>query len=159
MPNFPKNEHFLPPDTHKYVYLCAFTFSTYAKYSKKLSLYPLIRMRTCAYQEVTNVLFSENLTRFVFLKHPPWNSPFCLITVEMIRIFILRETLGDLIVIEFKLENYFKTTFCVLATTFGINNFVKLKLYNPHGVQTSNIAVADEISPPHYYALKILPHK
>ena len=27
-----------------------------------------------------NVCFSENLTRFVFLKHPFWDSPFCLIT-------------------------------------------------------------------------------
>ena len=40
-PNFPKNEHFLPPDTH-----------------------------TCAYQGVRNVRFSENLACFVFLKHP-----------------------------------------------------------------------------------------
>ena len=39
MPNFPKNEHFLP----------------------------LIRTRT--YQGVTNVRFSENLACFVFLKH------------------------------------------------------------------------------------------
>ena len=30
--------------------------------------YPLIR--TCAYQGVKNVRFSENLTCFVFLKHP-----------------------------------------------------------------------------------------
>ena len=28
------------------------------------------RQRTCAYQEVTNVRFMENLTCFVFLKHP-----------------------------------------------------------------------------------------
>ena len=27
-----------------------------------------------------NVCFSENLTCFVFLKHPFWDSPFCLIT-------------------------------------------------------------------------------
>ena len=31
--------------------------------------YPLIRTRTCAYQEVRNVCFSENLAGFVFLKH------------------------------------------------------------------------------------------
>ena len=29
---------------------------------------------------VRNVRFSENLTCFVFLKHPFWDSPFCLIT-------------------------------------------------------------------------------
>ena len=42
--------------------------------------YPLIRTRTCAYQGVRNVPFSENLTCFVFLKHPFWGSPSCLIT-------------------------------------------------------------------------------
>ena len=40
----------------------------------------LIRTRTRAYQGVRNVRFSENLVCFVFLKHPFWNSPFCLIT-------------------------------------------------------------------------------
>ena len=42
--------------------------------------YPLIRTRTCVYQGVRNVCFSENLTCFVFLKHPFWDSLFCLIT-------------------------------------------------------------------------------
>ena len=42
--------------------------------------YPLIRTLTCAYQGVRNVCFSENLACFVFLKHPFWDSPFCLIT-------------------------------------------------------------------------------
>ena len=42
--------------------------------------YPQIRTRTCAYQGVRNVRYSENLTCFVFLKHPFWDSPFCLIT-------------------------------------------------------------------------------
>ena len=35
------------------------------------------------YQGVKNVHFSENLTCFVFLKHPFWDSPFCLITDEL----------------------------------------------------------------------------
>ena len=52
--NFPKNEHFLPSDTHS----------------------------TCAYQGV-NVCFSENLPFFVFLKHPFWDSPFWLITDDI----------------------------------------------------------------------------
>ena len=43
--------------------------------------YPLTR--TCAYQGVRNVCFSENLACFVFLKHPFWNLPFCLITDEV----------------------------------------------------------------------------
>ena len=37
-------------------------------------------VRTCAYQGVRNVRFSENLAYFVFLKHPFWDSLFCLIT-------------------------------------------------------------------------------
>ena len=32
--------------------------------------YPLIRARTCAYQGVRSVRFSENLASFVFLTHP-----------------------------------------------------------------------------------------
>ena len=54
-PDFPKNEHLLP----------------------------LIRTRTYAYQGIRNVRFSENLTCFVFLKHPFWDSPFCLITDKL----------------------------------------------------------------------------
>ena len=46
--------------------------------------YPLIRTRTCAYQGVRNVCFSENLTCFVFLEHPFWDLPFCLITDGML---------------------------------------------------------------------------
>ena len=38
---------------------------------------------TCAYQKVRNVRLSENLACFVFLKHPFWYSPFCLITDEI----------------------------------------------------------------------------
>ena len=57
-PNFPKNEHFLPP------------------------------VRTCAYQEVKNVRFSENLACFVFLKHLFLDLPFCLITYEFITIMV-----------------------------------------------------------------------
>ena len=45
--------------------------------------YSLIRTR--AYQGVRNVRFSENLACFVFLKHPFWDSPFCLITDDTIQ--------------------------------------------------------------------------
>ena len=48
---------------------------------------PLIRTRTWAYQGVRNVRFSRNLACFVFLKHPFWDSPFCLITGELLVIF------------------------------------------------------------------------
>ena len=46
--------------------------------------YPLIRTRTCAYQGVRNVCFSEILTYFAFLKHPFRDSPFCLIPNDLI---------------------------------------------------------------------------
>ena len=45
---------------------------------------PLIRTP----QRVGDVRFSKNLACFVFLKHPFWDSPFCLITDELI------ETIG-----------------------------------------------------------------
>ena len=45
--------------------------------------YPLIHKRICAYEGVRNVSFSENLACFVFLKHPFWDSPFCLITYDL----------------------------------------------------------------------------
>ena len=37
-------------------------------------------IRSCMYQGVPNVGFSENFTCFVSLKHPFWDSPFWLIT-------------------------------------------------------------------------------
>ena len=40
----------------------------------------LKRTRTCTYQIVRNTSFSENFACFVFLKHPFWESSFCLIT-------------------------------------------------------------------------------
>ena len=48
--------------------------------------YPLIHTRTCAYQGVRKVRFSENLACFVFLKHPFCDSPFCLITDDILYI-------------------------------------------------------------------------
>ena len=38
---------------------------------------------TCAYQRVRIVRFSGNLACFVFMKHPFWGSPFCLITDDL----------------------------------------------------------------------------
>ena len=40
-------------------------------------------LKTYAYQGVRIVCFSENLARFVFLKHPFWHSLFCLITNDL----------------------------------------------------------------------------
>ena len=50
---FSENDQFLPPDSHTYV----------------------SRGNRCS--------FSENLTCFVFLKHPFWDSLFCLVNDEM----------------------------------------------------------------------------
>ena len=49
-------------------------------FGKTNIFYPLIRTCACAYQGVKTVRFSENLTCFVFLKHPFSDLPFCLIT-------------------------------------------------------------------------------
>ena len=50
----------------KYLTVSGHSLSTYAKFSEKLTfLVPLIRTRTCAYQEVRNVCFSENFA-YVF---------------------------------------------------------------------------------------------
>ena len=43
--------------------------------------YPLIRTRTCAYQGLRNVRFSENLACFVFLKTHFEIRPFTLLTM------------------------------------------------------------------------------
>ena len=50
--------------------------------------YPVICTRTCAYQEVRNVRFSENLTCFVFLKHPLCVLPFCPITDDILHLIL-----------------------------------------------------------------------
>ena len=49
-------------------------------------VYSILIFRRCAYQGVRNVHFSENLACFVFLKHPFWDSPFCLITGELLEV-------------------------------------------------------------------------
>ena len=43
----------------------------------------LVNLVTCAYQGIRNVCFLKNLTWFVFLKQPFWDSPFCRITEEV----------------------------------------------------------------------------
>ena len=61
-----------------------FKKTKHAKFSEKRKfLTPLSRTRTCVYQGVRNVCFSENLACFVFLKHPFWGMPFCLINDDI----------------------------------------------------------------------------
>ena len=50
-----------------------------------LNLYNIVGTKTCAYQGVRNICFSENLACFVFLKHPFWDSPFCLVVFAKLR--------------------------------------------------------------------------
>ena len=63
----------------------------HAKFSEKTNIfYPLIR--TCAYQGIRNVRFSENLVCFVFLFPPSWDSLFCVIIDKFrIKLEFLRE--------------------------------------------------------------------
>ena len=70
--------------------------------------YPLIRSRTCAYQGVRNVRFSENLAYFVFLKHPFLGSPFRLITddiIKVMRVHLTQSLISYEIYIQFRLWN------------------------------------------------------
>ena len=57
-------------------------------FRKTNSSYLLIRTRTCAHQGVRNVSFSENLTCFLLLKHLFWDSPFCLISDDYVKIAV-----------------------------------------------------------------------
>ena len=72
--------------------------------------YPLIRTRTCACQGIRNVCFSENLTCFVFLTHPFWDSPFCLITHNCVYLKIT-----DI--------NYYKTK----SSSIPLKSFISIK--------------------------------
>ena len=44
----------------------------------------LTSIRTCTYQRVRNVRFSENLACFFFLKHPFWDSPYWLVNDDFL---------------------------------------------------------------------------
>ena len=56
-----------------------FKKTKHAKFSEKRTFL------TPAYQGVRNIRFSESLACFVFLKHPFWDLPFCLITDDMLK--------------------------------------------------------------------------
>ena len=64
---------------------CKVGFNVYVRKTSHQSKIPCLWGRdpcSVAYQGVRNVNFSENLACYVFLKHPFWDSPFCLITDE-----------------------------------------------------------------------------
>ena len=63
--------------------------------------------RTCAYQGLRNIRFWENLTCFVLLKDPFWDSSFCLITDEIQELsFLSQEKAIDSV--EKRTTNYTK---------------------------------------------------
>ena len=65
------------------VFTCSkLTIETHKVWNKVNNKDTRMTPMACAYQGIRNVCFSENLAFFVFLKHPFWDSPFCLITDE-----------------------------------------------------------------------------
>ena len=62
-----------------------FKKTKHATFSEKRTFLTLwyAHARTYAYKRLRNVRFLENVACFVFLKHPFWDSPFCLITEDM----------------------------------------------------------------------------
>ena len=93
-----------------------FPIPWYALFSciQSKSLYSVWIQENSAYQGVRNVRFFENLAYFVFLKHPFWDSLFCLITDDwqkLIRFFIQWSFLSRTIV---KSQRLFRTLFYML---------------------------------------------
>ena len=59
--------------------------------------YPLIRTRTCAYQGVRNVYFSEIFTCTPFLKHPFEIHPFALLLTTLLLVVFRHKSFFSLI--------------------------------------------------------------
>ena len=89
--------------------------------------YPLIRTRTRAYQGVRNICFSENLVGFVFLKHPSWDLPFCLITDELLFYWDIGTQNTELIVLK-PLDYEAKQSFRLDVVAFDGKTFIKTKV-------------------------------
>ena len=91
-----------------------FPIPWYALFSciQSKSLYSVWVQENSAYQGFRNVRFFENLACFVFLKHPFWDSLFCLITDDwqkLIRFFIQWSFLS-----RTKSQRLFRTLFYML---------------------------------------------
>ena len=98
MPNFQKNERF----------------------------YPLIRTRTCAYQGVKNLRFSENLACLVFLLPPFWDSLFYHITDDLLQNDMLSFPMQNQNVTNFLIGN----EVCELDTYITIYQILKFNLFH-----------------------------
>ena len=81
----------------------AYPFSTSAKFSETLTFLPhllLKRLRTCAYQGVRNVSFSENFARYVM------NDPFL--------VFYLSTAKTSKIVVKLKIAGFYYDIWIVI---------------------------------------------
>ena len=82
-----------------------FKKTKHVKFSKKLTfLTPWYAHARCVCRNPSyiHVNFSENLAYFVFLKHPFWVSPFCLITDDLTASSIFCLAWGILILVILK---------------------------------------------------------
>ena len=65
-----------------------FKKTKHVKFSEKRTFFTTWYAQVRAYQGIENVRFLKNLACFVFLKHPFWDSPFCLIADEVFDSFL-----------------------------------------------------------------------
>ena len=79
------------------------------------------KTRTFAYQGVRNVRFSENLTWFVFLKHPFWDRPF----------FALLPTISSLSKLASKTQNEGRKLILVSSLLTLSNHFMRRNMDEP----------------------------
>ena len=81
-----------------------FKKTKHAKFSeKRIFLAPWY-----AHVRVRNIRFLENLACFVFLKHPFWDSPFCLITDDLLFSREAYTESSQTPKMEFLAKNYFR---------------------------------------------------
>ena len=105
------------------------------------SVFPCCRYNkahTCASSGVRNVRFSENLTCFVFMKHPFWDSLFCLITDDFSVVFIQKMSVWykiianlriylNFVIVFVRFHWYFNMIFWrPVSIAFFIHKFVSL---------------------------------
>ena len=105
----------------------------HAKFSKKTNIfYFLICTGTYAYHGVSNVRFSENLLRFVFLLPQFWDSSFCLIANEVmflwtfkfgITLSILNSNTNSSIP-NLKHDDHFPKVLPLFVTSVNVNEWV-----------------------------------
>ena len=116
----------------------------------------LIRTRTCAYQGVRNVRFSEILACFVFLKHLFWDSPFALLPMIWFYGFFKR-------LLSLKNDNVWKCSLfrCNIKTQTHCVSFMRYSVYYllSHSIKlTSWSVLVEEVEYNFNYIFWILYH-